>query len=203
MKRHTNKAALFAALAVTFDLIHDFMDQWGQAGWAAANKGLHGDHMVYLDGFGVENDQRTTPRVTTDDLTVMTATQLGRKADTHHVAYYTIGQLIASIAVTRLLGYRVSLRALVVGHVVVNGVTHWVIDRRAPLHKLAKHRLFDKEGYIQYHGKVLPNGKPEIYGPGTASFELDKSLHRVIGLASAAVTTALAVRFGRKKVGRG
>lgn len=186
------RLALAGTLGTTFEAVHGVLDQWFQSGWAAVHKSKHGDEFYELSE-QIGDNELLTPHPSFFRGTKVTGTQLGQLAATHHVAIYTAGQLVASIAATRALGYRVPLRHLLVGHVVINGVTHWKIDRRAPLHRLAK--VFRKDGYIE-HSQVVrrPGSDPDMYGPGTATFELDQSVHRFLGWAAAITTAYLATR---------
>ena len=192
MKNSTRTLALFATLLTTFDAIHPACDQWLQNGGDATNKGAHGDHLVYTDGVAVGTEPDGQDRT---GQPTMTATQLGRRAATRHVATYTLGQTSATLAVTRALGYHLPLPALLAG-AAINGLTHYVIDRREPLLKLA--RVARKTGYIEHCQALrhLPDGsiRAEQSGPGTALMELDQALHRAIGITAAAVTAWLAVR---------
>jgi hypothetical protein len=186
------RLALLGTLAAVFGELHPLCDQWVQRDGVAALKGLRGDRKVWRDGtpVGEETDDRSGQRA-------CTAGQAGRRAAARHVASYTAGQLAGVIAVTRALGYRIPPRALLAG-AAVNGVTHFVIDRREPLLWLADRT--GKRGYIDHcHAvRVSADGAPaaEMSGPGTALMELDQALHRAIGPAAAAVTAWLAARDG-------
>ena len=188
--RTADRLALLGALTAVFGELHPFFDQWGQRDKDAPLKGLHGNRKVWPDGVpvGEETDNRTGQPA-------YTASQAGRRAAARHVAAYTAGQLAGTITVTRALGYRVPLRALLAG-AAVNGATHFVIDRREPLLWLAAKT--GKRGYIDHcHAvRLSGDGTPaaELSGPGTALMELDQALHRAIGVAAAAVTAWLATR---------
>lgn len=183
-----HRLATFAALAATFDLLHDVMDQWGQSSAQALHKGRYGQHRVYRDNVHVARDPA---RARAGEAT-MTATQLGQRAATGHVAAYSAGQVAGALAVTRLLGYRLPLRALAAG-AALNAATHWIIDRRRPLRTLA--RAAGKGGYLQAATVVRTCDQlPDATGPGTATFELDRSAHRAIGLVAAALTAWIATR---------
>lgn len=188
--RTADRLALLGTLTAVFGELHPYFDQWGQRSEDAALKGMHGDQKVWRDGVpvGEETDDRTGQRT-------YTASQVGRRAAAHHVATYTAGQLAGTITVTRALGYRVPLRALLAG-AAVNGATHFIIDRREPLLWLAERT--GKRGYIDHcHAvRISADGTPapELSGPGTALMELDQALHRAIGVAAAAVTAWLATR---------
>ncbi|MFJ9787815.1 hypothetical protein ACIRSS_50150 [Amycolatopsis sp. NPDC101161] len=122
--------------------------------------------------------------------------QPGREGAKHcarHVASYTAGQVAAAVAVTRVLGFRVPLRALAAG-AAVNAVTHYVIDRREPLKALA--RLAGKQGYIEHATVQRRDGVVDESGPGTALTELDQAAHRAIGVLASLTTTWLALRAG-------
>ncbi|MFI5749067.1 hypothetical protein ACIBBE_24745 [Streptomyces sp. NPDC051644] len=97
------------------------------------------------------------------------------------------------MAVTRALGYRLPVKALLVG-AALNAGTHLVIDRREPLLWLAKKA--GKQGYVEHctAARVLEDGsvQAELSGPGSALMELDQSAHRALGLAAAVLTTWLA-----------
>lgn len=180
--QHRDALALLGTLASVFEGTHGLLDQWAQTGWAARNKRALGANPVDRSGAPQARAGRGT----------VTATTLGRQAATHHVACYVAGQSAATLLVTRVLGYRLPLRALVAG-ALINGITHWVIDRHWPL--VAAARATGKQGYLRY-GTVVrcPGQPPETTGPGTAHFELDQSAHRAIGLAAATVTAWLATR---------
>jgi hypothetical protein len=108
--------------------------------------------------------------------------------------------MVAAELVTRSLGYRVPTRAMLAGHL-INAVTHYVIDRRRPLIRLMRTRVFDKGDYLD-HATVQRNaGMVDAGGPGTALFEIDQASHRLIGVAATAVTTWLALRSQRERSG--
>ncbi|MFD5615840.1 hypothetical protein [Kitasatospora sp. NPDC127060] len=179
--------AVFAALAAIFEGAHDTADQWAQLSVDAMNKGLYGDHQVLLDGSPASPEDIADPRVRT-----MSATRLGRISAARHVLCYGAVQTTATLAVTRALGFRPRPTALLAG-AAINLGTHLIIDRRRPLLRLAA-RL-GKGGYVNACTVVRAEGKgADSSGPGTALFELDQALHRLIGLAAAAVSAALAVR---------
>jgi hypothetical protein len=190
LSRSASRLALLGTLVAVFGELHPCFDQWGQRSEDAALKGLHGELKVWRDGtpVGEETDDRTGQPA-------CTASQAGRRAAARHVASYTAGQLAGTIVVTRALGYRVPLRALLAG-AAVNGVTHFIIDRREPLLWLADRT--GKRGYIDHcHAvRMSADGTPaaEMSGPGTALMELDQALHRAIGVGAALVTAWLATR---------
>ena len=186
--RTTSGLAVFAALAATFDLLHDPLDQWAQTGWQAANKGRYGRHRVYRDNVPVTRD----PGRAQAGEPTMTASGLGRSAASRHVAVYSAGQLAGAVAVTRALGYRLPWRAVLAG-AAINAATHWILDRRRPLTAVA--RAAGKGGYLDTATVVrTAAGGVDATGPGTAAFELDKAAHRGIGLLAATVTAWLATR---------
>ncbi|WP_346012072.1 hypothetical protein [Streptomyces sp. SID3343] len=189
----THRLALLGVLLGLFDGLHPTLDQWAQSSTDARLKSLRGAHLVYRDGTPVgETDHRAGRRTTT-------ASALGRRSVARHVATYTAGQVAGAVAATRLLGYRIPGRALVVG-AAINAGTHLVIDRRDPLLWLA--RATGKGGYVEHctAARVGPDGtvRAEISGPGTALLELDQALHRGIGVVAAVATTWLATRRGAR-----
>lgn len=191
MPQHTiERLALFGALLAAFDALHGAGDHWAQRSQDAALKGLQGSDLVYQDGVrvGTETDDRTGQPT-------MTAARLGWISAARHVASYTAVQLTGTLAVTRLLGYRIPPAALLAG-TAINSGTHLILDRRAPLLWLADRT--GNRGYITHCTAVRVDAEGEVTtelsGPGTALMELDQSLHRAIGVAAAAVTTWLAIR---------
>lgn len=183
---------LIGALGITFDQWLDVMDQWGQPTWAAVNKREYGTHRVYLDGVkvGEEKEDRT------GQLT-LTATQLGRLACAVHVALQSGAHVAATVAITRLVGYRIPLGAVLAG-AAINGPLHFAFDRGDLLEKLAAR--FDKTGYLKRLKVVRKAGdEPDQHGAGTAWCELDRSAHRGIGWFATAVTVALALRRGGRR----
>lgn len=183
---------LFGTLGITFDQWLDFMDQWGQPTWAAVNKRLYGNERYYLDGVkvGEEKDDRTgQPTVT--------ATQLGRLACAVHVFLQAGAHVAATVAITRLFGYRIPLAAVLTG-AAINGPLHFALDRGDLLQKLAAR--FDKTGYLERLKVVRKEGdEPDQHGAGTAWCELDRSAHRAIGWFATAVTVYLALKIGARR----
>ncbi|RPK32407.1 hypothetical protein EES39_38635 [Streptomyces sp. ADI92-24] len=171
--------------------------KWFQAGRDAANKGACGDHLVYRDGTAVGEESEEDDRT---GCPTMTATRLGWISAARHVASYSAGQLAGTVIVTRSLGYRVPIGALLAG-AGINGFTHLVIDKRQPLLWLASQA--GKGGYVD-HCTVVRNidekgtVQVESSGPGSAAFELDQALHRAIGVGAALVTSWLTLRSTRK-----
>ncbi|MEC3974588.1 hypothetical protein [Amycolatopsis sp. H20-H5] len=115
----------------------------------------------------------------------------GAKHCARHVATYTAGQVGAAVMVTRVLGYRMPLRALAAG-AAINAVTHYVIDRREPLKSAA--RTFGKGGYLDHATVQRREGVVDESGPGTALMELDQAAHRLVGVFASLTTAWLAVR---------
>lgn len=189
--RRSDPIALGALLAAAFDGVHPFADQWCQQYRDAVGKGMYGTHRVHLhDGSPVPVGGTPPPAWRT-----VSASAYGRLCAVRHVAAYTAVQTAAAVLLTRLLGVRVKPRSLAVG-MLINAVTHAVIDRRAPLYALAD--LARKTGYIEHCGAVRqkPDGgfAVEQGGPGSAAFELDQALHRLIGVFAAAVTAWAATK---------
>lgn len=181
------KLALFGALGITFDLFHEALDQWFQPNWAAIHKRKFGTQLVYRDGIAVgEEDEDRSGWET------MTVTQLGQRACSCHVAIYTVGQIIATIAITKQAGYRISPLAVLAG-AGINAATHWPLDRGPLLRWLAK--ATGKTEYLSSLTVVRkPDAEPHMYGAGTAWNELDRSAHRALGWFATAVTVGLATR---------
>ncbi|MEQ0560735.1 hypothetical protein ABJI51_16740 [Amycolatopsis sp. NEAU-NG30] len=129
---------------------------------------------------------------------------VGRKACTRHVASYSVGQLAVAVAVTRVLGARVSWPGLLAG-TAINAVTHYAIDRREPLKKFLlsdrarKLRLVGggKAGYLAHATAQRRPGVVDESGPGTALTECDQAMHRLISVVASLTTTWLAVRGER------
>ncbi|MEU6621916.1 hypothetical protein ABZ926_14225 [Streptomyces litmocidini] len=193
--RAADRLALFGTLLSVFDAVHPLCDHWVQSSEDARLKGLHGDHFVYADGTPLPDGADPAD----SDIPVFKASVLGRAAACRHVRSYTAVQLGTALAVTRALGHRVPLGALLAG-AAVNAATHLVIDRREPLLKLADR--VGKRGYIDHCTATRVNDKGEVTtelsGPGTALMELDQAAHRFIGIGAAALTTWLATRSGRQ-----
>ncbi|MFD8963300.1 hypothetical protein ACFV0W_41855, partial [Streptomyces anulatus] len=141
-----------------------------------------------------------TPATPNSTRPTMTTSTLGRRAVACHVASYTAVQLAATIGITRAFGYRITPAALIAG-AAINAGTHAAIDRGALLLWLAKRTK--KTGYIEHCQAVrlADDGTVtrEVNGPGSAWMELDASLHRVIGIGAAAVTTWLTTRPGARR----
>jgi hypothetical protein len=125
----------------------------------------------------------------------------GRRACGRHVASYSVGQLVAAVGVTRALGVRVPVRALATS-ALVNGVTHFIVDRRTPLKAFVRSRWAErvrlvgagKEGYLGHATVQRRPGVVDEAGPGTALMEIDQAVHRLVGVVAAATATAVAMR---------
>lgn len=180
---NVERLAVFAALLSTFGELHPLCDHWVQGSKSAMRKRLYGKDLVHADG---------SPAAPDSDRPTMTTSQLGRRAVACHVASYTAVQLAATVGITRAFGYRVKPAALLAG-TVINAGTHAAIDRGALLLWLAGKT--GKTGYIEHCKAVRVDDKDqvtsELTGPGSAWMELDAALHRAIGIAAAAVTTAI------------
>lgn len=127
---------------------------------------------------------------------------VGRKACARHVLTYSAGQFVASAAVTRTLGFRPSWSALLAG-TAVNAVTHYVIDRREPLKKLLRGKVFDKSRYLERSTVQRRPGVVDDTGPGTALMECDQAAHRLIGVLASLTTAWIATRSVRRPGGPG
>ncbi|AVZ77982.1 hypothetical protein SLUN_38810 (plasmid) [Streptomyces lunaelactis] len=194
--------ALVAALTSVFGEIHPFCDQVVQNSHDASTKGMHGSHLVYVnDGSPVEEN----PWRTGKEGRTCTASAYGRRSVTRHVASYTAVQLATTVAVTRTLGYRVPVSALLTG-AAINAITHGVIDRRDPLLWLAEKA--GKTGYIKHatvvrkaggEGTEYPEPVQDVSGPGTALMEIDQAVHRAVGVAAALVTAWITLRKGGRR----
>ncbi|WP_329060571.1 hypothetical protein [Amycolatopsis sp. NBC_01480] len=190
------RIALFGALASMFHGLHLWADHWLQRPKDAVLKGLHGDELVYpSDGTpvarvdGLREDEAPVP-----------ARVVGRRAATGHVLTYAAGQLVVTEAVALTLGMRIPWRARLVG-AAINFGTHWIIDRRRPLLWLAK-QVNRKDIYIAFATVVRkPGNPPDESGPGTALYDLDQGLHKLLSVIAAAVTARLAVPARRRRQG--
>lgn len=187
----TERLALFDTLLATFGELHPACDHWVQGSKTASRKRLYGKDLVHADGSPAAPDS-TRP--------TMTTSELGRRAVACHVAFYTVVQLGATIAITRAFGYRATPTALLAG-AAINASTHAAIDRSALLLWLAKKT--NKTGYIEHCQAVRldDDGETtkEINGPGSAWMELDAALRRAIGVGAAAVTVWLTTHPGCRR----
>lgn len=167
--RAVEAVAMFGAVQATFSDVHPFADLIVQRNGDAVAKGSRG--------------------------------AAGRKACARHVASYSVAQLAAAAAVTRACGWRVPAVALLAG-TAVNAVTHYAIDRRQPLIRFLRSRVGGKAGFLDHATvtrRIGADGQAVVdaSGPGTAMYECDQAMHRVIGVAASVVTTAIAVRWRR------
>jgi len=106
-----------------------------------------------------------------------TAGAAGHRACALHVLTYLATCLVAVVAVTAALGLLGSLSVLgVVVGLLVNGVSHYVVDRRTPLVFLAR---------LTGHGGWIDSGDPE------AAYKLDQSWHIGWLLISALITATI------------
>lgn len=117
----------------------------------------------------------------------------GAKHCARHVASYTAGQSVAAVTVTRVLGFRLPVRALTAG-MAVNGLTHYVIDRREPFKRFLRSKWIGKGGYLDHATVQRRPGVVDESGPGTALMEMDQAAHRLISVFASLLTTYLAVR---------
>lgn len=109
----------------------------------------------------------------------------GRRACAGHCLSYTATAAVALIAVNRVTGAGLRPGRVAAG-LALSAVSHYVIDRRTPLRRLAT--LARHGGYLE-HATVVrrPGADPDTTGPGTALFHLDQTAHRVCLLAAALV----------------
>lgn len=122
----------------------------------------------------------------------------GARCCARHVASYTAVQILGAVAVTRALGYRVPLPALLAG-MAVNAGTHYVIDRREPFEEFLRHRWIKRGGYLDHATVQRRPGVIDVAGPGTALMEMDQAAHRLISVLASLIITWLAVRWGRRR----
>ncbi|GAA3878439.1 hypothetical protein GCM10022243_48930 [Saccharothrix violaceirubra] len=128
----------------------------------------------------------------------------GRLACARHVATYTLTTLAAVLAVLWLpLGLHATWTGIAVGQA-VSAVTHYVIDRRTPLARLAH-----ATGKGDYHDRGTPRPhrvfayRPDVEDDPTAdlpldqapvvrgAYFLDQSLHIAVLFAAALITALL------------
>lgn len=94
----------------------------------------------------------------------------GHKAMAGHIASYAGAQAAALVAVNALTGAGMK-PSRIAAAILVSGATHWFIDRRWPVRKLAE--ATGKEGF---HG---------LGGPLGGAYALDQSAHHLFeGIAS-------------------
>jgi hypothetical protein len=101
----------------------------------------------------------------------------GHRACLTHVLTYLATCLAAIVGVTAALGLlgSLSLLGVTVG-LLVNGISHYIVDRRKPLVFLAR---------LTGHGGWIDSGDPE------AAYKLDQSWHTGWLLISALITVVL------------
>lgn len=195
--RAVERVALFGALASAFHGLHLWADHWLQRPKDAVLKGLHGDELVYPS----DGKPASEVEVSRENETPVPACVVGRRAATGHVLTYAAGQLVVTEAVARTLGLPLPWRARLAG-AVINFGTHWIIDRRRFLLWLAK-RVNHKDTFIAVATVMRkPDTAPDTSGPGTALYDLDQGLHKLLGVIAAAVMARLAVP-GRRRRRRG
>ncbi|MFE3609353.1 hypothetical protein [Streptomyces goshikiensis] len=194
--------ALTGALIALFDAVHPLGDQVVQNSHDAMTKGMHGSHLVYRnDGSLVEEN----PWRSGKEGRTCTASAYGRRSAARHVSSYSAVQLATTVVVTRTMGYRVPLSALLMGGA-INAITHGIIDRRDPLLWIAEKA--GVAGYIKHatvvrkvggEGTAYPEHVQDDSGPGTALMEIDQALHRAIGVGAAVITAWLTIRKGSRR----
>lgn len=107
----------------------------------------------------------------------------GRIACFLHVWTYTATLAVGLVLLRSVTGMRIDPDWYFTG-LWISAVSHYVIDRRAPLYTIA--RWVGKLGYIDGVTVVrTAQGVPQTAGPGTGAFELDKSLHYLFLFLSA------------------
>lgn len=104
-----------------------------------------------------------------------------------HVAMLTGTKLLFLVPGVLVLGLPVSAGGVVLA-LVVDAMSHYLVDRGAPLAAMA--RATGNEGFITRVTVVrAPNTAPAANGPGTGAFELDQAWH-LAWLAVAALIIA-------------
>ena len=121
----------------------------------------------YADHWGQDND---------DALDKGRAGRAGRAACARHVLNLTVTKVAALALAGAATGIRLYPRRVAIA-MTLDAASHYVIDRRSPLRRLA-HAL-GKDDFIAV-------GDPTAAPCGTAAYELDQSLHTTL-LALAAV----------------
>lgn len=140
-----DSALTFGVVVLTMLLTHPVADYFVQTDYQAQHKGLTGDRSAE-----------------------------GRLNAAAHAFSYTCTQVIAVILMLGTLGFTGSYIVVVAG-LVLNGVTHYVIDRRWTLEAFA--RLIGKSGWIDNDPNALPH--------------LDQAAHLGLFLPIAAFIAAL------------
>jgi len=96
---------------------------------------------------------------------------VGRWNCLKHVTTYSLTGLLALAALVAVTGWRPGVGALVAG-LAVSAVTHYVADRRTPLHVLA--RWCRSTEFWNLGVPQRPGDKPCL---GTGAYALDQSFH--------------------------
>lgn len=96
----------------------------------------------------------------------------GHKAMAGHVASYAGSQAVALIAANKLLGMKLKPSSIAAA-VVFSGATHWFIDRRWPVRKLA-----ETTGKKGFH---------DLGGPLGGAYILDQSAHHLMEAVAAVI----------------
>ncbi|MEU1761194.1 transcriptional regulator [Micromonospora sp. NPDC005652] len=98
---------------------------------------------------------------------------VGRRACTNHVASYTLVQVAAAYGVARASGVRLRPGSVLAG-AAVSALTHWVVDRREPLRRVA-HAL----GKGEFHDMGKPrDGHDDNPCLGTGALAMDQAWHK-------------------------
>jgi hypothetical protein len=121
-----NEFDVFGAVALTLLMMHGPADYFVQTDHQAQHKGLTGDRSAE-----------------------------GRWNAAKHALSYTVTQAIAVVLVLAVFGFDGSY-AVVVAGLVLNGLTHYVIDRRWTLEVFAR-RVMRKSGWIDNDPGALPH----------------------------------------------
>lgn len=96
----------------------------------------------------------------------------GHRAMAGHVASYAGAQAVALVAVNGLLGMKLK-PSRIAAAVALSGATHWFIDRRWPVRRLA-----DATGKRPFH---------DLGGPLGGAYILDQSAHHLMEAVAAVV----------------
>lgn len=96
----------------------------------------------------------------------------GRRACLAHVATYTLTCLVALAALAGATGWRPGVAQLV-GGLAVSAVTHYLVDRRTPLIRMAQ--ALGMSAFVQLgHPRPARDDNPCL---GTGTYALDQSWH--------------------------
>lgn len=107
---------------------------------------------------------------------------VGRRACARHVASYTATAALALAAVHRATGGRLPLGRTVAG-LALSAVSHYVIDRRAPLRLAA-----EWTGSGDFYQLGMPRaGRDDNPSLGTGAYALDQSAHQFFLFAAALI----------------